>query len=187
MTVYDFDKTIYDGDSTVDFYLFCLKRSPCIVLCLPIQIRAIIRYKLGKITKTEMKQDFFVFLKKLRDIDGLIDDFWYRHRGKIKKFYQSLHKEDDVIISASPHFLLEGICEILGVKTLIASEVDIQTGHFYSENCYGKEKLARFREIFGEQRIDTFYSDSKSDFPLARIAREAFLVKGEHIVGWDKQ
>ena len=24
--IYDFDKTIYDGDSTVDFFLFCLKR-----------------------------------------------------------------------------------------------------------------------------------------------------------------
>ena len=26
MNVYDFDKTIYYGDSTADFYLFCLKR-----------------------------------------------------------------------------------------------------------------------------------------------------------------
>ena len=26
MNVYDFDKTIYDGDSTADFYLFSLKR-----------------------------------------------------------------------------------------------------------------------------------------------------------------
>ena len=77
------------------------------------------------------------------------------------------------------------IAEILGVKTLIASEVDIQTGHFYSENCYGKEKLARFREIFGEQEIDAFYSDSQSDFPLVRIAQEGFWVKGEKIVRYD--
>lgn len=26
MNVYDFDKTIYDGDSTADFYIFSLKR-----------------------------------------------------------------------------------------------------------------------------------------------------------------
>lgn len=24
--VYDFDHTIYDGDCTVDFYLFCMKK-----------------------------------------------------------------------------------------------------------------------------------------------------------------
>ena len=28
MNVYDFDKTIYDGDSSVDFYKFSLKRHP---------------------------------------------------------------------------------------------------------------------------------------------------------------
>ena len=27
MNVYDFDKTIYDGDSTLDFYLFSLKKN----------------------------------------------------------------------------------------------------------------------------------------------------------------
>lgn len=26
MNVYDFDETIYDGDSTVDFYKYCLRR-----------------------------------------------------------------------------------------------------------------------------------------------------------------
>lgn len=31
MNVYDFDKTIYAGDSTIDFYLFCLKRQPAIL------------------------------------------------------------------------------------------------------------------------------------------------------------
>lgn len=25
MNVYDFDKTIYDGDSTIDFYFYCSK------------------------------------------------------------------------------------------------------------------------------------------------------------------
>ena len=30
--VYDFDKTIYDGDSSLDFYLFCVKRKKVIFL-----------------------------------------------------------------------------------------------------------------------------------------------------------
>ena len=33
--VYDFDGTIYDGDSTVDFTLFCLRRHPGVLAGLP--------------------------------------------------------------------------------------------------------------------------------------------------------
>lgn len=35
MNVYDFDKTIYYGDSTADFYLFCLKRHKKILTLAP--------------------------------------------------------------------------------------------------------------------------------------------------------
>ena len=35
MNVYDFDKTIYDGDSTADFYIFSLKRHKKILLLAP--------------------------------------------------------------------------------------------------------------------------------------------------------
>ena len=31
MNVYDFDKTIYKGDSTLDFYFFCLRKKPIII------------------------------------------------------------------------------------------------------------------------------------------------------------
>ena len=33
--VYDFDGTIYDGDSTVDFVFFCLRRHPGVIAGLP--------------------------------------------------------------------------------------------------------------------------------------------------------
>ena len=35
--VYDFDGTIYDGDSTVDFWLYCLRRKPSLLRFLPHQ------------------------------------------------------------------------------------------------------------------------------------------------------
>lgn len=31
MNVYDFDKTIYDGDSTLDFYFFHLRKVQCLL------------------------------------------------------------------------------------------------------------------------------------------------------------
>ena len=38
VNLYDFDNTIYDGDSSVDFYLFCLKKKISIIKYLPIFI-----------------------------------------------------------------------------------------------------------------------------------------------------
>ena len=63
MNVYDFDKTIYDGDSTVDFYIYCLKKFPQIIILLPMQLIAIIKYKMKVINKTKMKEEIYGYLK----------------------------------------------------------------------------------------------------------------------------
>lgn len=51
-------------------------------------------------------------------------------------------------------------------------------------NCRDYEKVRRFREIFGDARIDSFYSDSDHDAPLARLAERAFMVKNGQISEW---
>ena len=76
MNVYDFDRTIYDGDSTIDFYLYSIKKHPVILRCLPRQLISIIKYKLKLINKTEMKEGFYVFFRMIPDIDYDIDMFW---------------------------------------------------------------------------------------------------------------
>lgn len=38
LNVFDFDDTIYKGDSSIDFYLFCLKENVRLIRYLPIQI-----------------------------------------------------------------------------------------------------------------------------------------------------
>ena len=67
---------------------------------------------------------------------------------------------------------------------MIASDVDITTGAFRSPNCYGNEKLRRFKEAFPGMNIEEFYSDSRSDQCLADIAEKAFIVKGEKVREW---
>ena len=93
-------------------------------------------------------------------------------------------KSDDVIISASPEFLLEPIIKKLDISTLIASRVDKHTGLYDGINCHGKEKVRRFYEVFPDGKIDEFYSDSYSDTPLAEIADKAYIVKGEELSEW---
>ncbi len=185
MNVYDFDNTIYDGDSTFDFYLFSLKRHKKILLLVPSLFWAFLKFYIFKNgTKTEFKQTMYKFLKYC-NIEKDIKDFWNKKESNIKNFYIEIKKSDDVIISASPEFLLEPICKKLRIKYLIASKVNSNSGKYSGLNCHGKEKVLRFKKKFGNAKIDSFYSDSYSDTPLATLADKAYLVKKNKIMKWD--
>ena len=88
------------------------------------------------------------------------------------------------MISASPEFLLAPACRMLGIRAPIASRVDVQTGRYTGANCKGEEKPRRLREAYPDAVIDDFYSDSRSDAPLARMAKRAWLVKGDERTPW---
>lgn len=184
MNAYDFDKTIYINDSTADFYIFCIKKKPSLAFTLFTTAFASANYYVFKRgTKTEFKQKMYGFLTKI-DASSLADEFWDKHICGIKSFYLSQQREDDVIISASPEFLLKPICNRLGIKHLIASRVDPKTGRYNGVNCHGEEKVRRFFEAFPNGRIEKFYSDSHSDDPLAKISEQSYLIKGDLISPW---
>ena len=69
MNVYDFDKTIYDGDSTLDFYIFAVKKNLFLLKYLPKQFLGMILYYLKIINKEKYKESFFSFLKGIKNID----------------------------------------------------------------------------------------------------------------------
>lgn len=181
INVYDFDKTIYDGDSTIDFYKFCIKQNKKIIIHIPRQIYYIILYKLKLKSKKKMKEIFFIFLKDLDNIDRLVEIFWEKNVHKIKGWYLLKEHNKDVIISASPEFLLKVPCDNLGVYKLIASKVDKKNGIFKTENCYGLEKVNRLKKEMKNFKIKEAYTDSYSDYPLLEIAEKGFIVKGNKI------
>jgi len=183
MNVYDFDKTIYDGDSTVDFFLYVLKRKPTLIRYIPRQVFGFFLYFIRKIDKTRLKEYFFCFLKEINAID-LVEDFWTLNEDKIVNWYLRQQKVDDIVISASPEFLLLPICQRINIKNLIASNVDYLTGKFSGKNCYGEEKLHRLNEIYNEPHIDNLYTDSESDFPLTQFAKKSYLVRKGKLLVW---
>lgn len=185
MNVYDFDKTVYQGDSTKDFYFFLLCRHPKLIRYLPRQITGTFRYLKGQYTKTEWKEAFFSFLTGISDYDREVVLFWDRKERKIAAWYRKQKRPDDVIISASPAFLLTEICRRLEILPPIASVVDAKTGKFIGENCKSEEKVRRFLECFPHEKIDSFWSDSPSDLPMARLAEHAYLVKKNKIFPWN--
>lgn len=181
--VYDFDNTIFAGDSSVRFYLYCARRRPGILLDLPGVGLWFFCLKLGLVDKTRFKERLYRYFTRLRDIHGLVAAFWQENFSRIKPWYLAQKRGDDVIISASPEFLLAPACARLGV-TLLASQVDPGTGAYTGLNCHGREKVRRLQAAMPECVVDKFYSDSRSDTPLALLAKEAYLVKGDRLLPW---
>lgn len=186
MNIYDFDKTIYDGDSTAAFIRYCAKRYPKAYITIIPTLWAFFLYVLGVYTKTQFKEKMYRFLRYVPDAERAAEDFWASHEEGILEYYRNQHDEEDIIISASPEFLLRPICKRLGVKRLIASKVDSRTGRYTGENCWGPEKVKRLRDEFGITECDRFYSDSFSDAPLAEIAGEAYIVRKNTLTPWNE-
>lgn len=184
MNVYDFDKTILPYDSTQAFFRMIFKKYPLLWLNLPKMGIAAIKYKLRYITKTEMKNMMYQSLTQLHNLDAEVEYFWKKHQPHIQSWYLAQKQSNDVIISASPDFLLRPLCNQLNVQ-LIASRVDVLTGKHIGKNCFGSEKPIRFAIEYNLADIDNFYSDSYSDNPMAVHAKCAYLVKGSKILPWD--
>lgn len=184
MNVYDFDQTIYRRDSTADFYFYCLARRPEIALLLPMQGFHFARYLLGRISKTAFKERFYRFFTKVPDMDAWVEDFWRTHRGGISAWYLAQQRSDDLVISASPEFLLRPICRDLGISHLLASRVDPKTGQYTGKNCHGREKVRRLRAAFPGAQVGEFCSDSLSDTPLAELAEKSYIIKKERKLDW---
>lgn len=187
MNVYDFDKTIYDGDSTFNFYKYCLKKKPWLIFGLITVLVPFVKYLFGKGTKTDFKEKIYKsFLPKI-DREKYLTDFWAKNVKRIKKFYLDTQRTDDIIISASPYFIVKPCIDMLGIKYLYASNVCPDTGVYDGINCHGEEKVRRFDEAgFKREDVEEFYSDSLSDTPLAKISKKAFIVNGEKLIPWDE-
>ena len=184
MNVYDFDETIFQPDSSFAFILYCVKRCPGALLrTAPGTIRAAVRYRAGRIPTKTLKEQLFSFLRYVPDPEGLVQDFWDKHFSQVERWYLNQRKADDLIITASPEFLVGEAARRLGVSVL-GTRMDIRSGRIEGENCHDSEKVNRFRALYGDTQIAEFYSDSLSDTPMARLARQAFLVHKGTLRSW---
>lgn len=174
MDVYDFDGTLYRGDSTTGFFKWCARRHPRVVATLPrTGIAAIGCFGLRVVDKTRFKGVLYRFLRLIPDIETEVERFWREHERNITGPCHP--KAGDLVISASPEFLLRDVCERRGLK-LMASPVDPHTGATLGPNCSGAQKIVRLREHYPHAVVERFYSDSHNDDPMAELAQQAFMV-----------
>lgn len=185
MIVYDFDNTIYDGESGFDIFMFYLKKDPKeIVKFIPKFGEAFIRYKKGTINADAVINEYGDLLcsycKKIKNIESDVKEFWDENEKKIKSFYAKIQTPDDVVVSACPEFMLSEICRRIGIKNYIGSIVNEKTGEI-TRVCYKQNKIKAYHDTYGDTPIDDFYTDSMSDKPMMDISSNVYLVSGDRI------
>ena len=186
--VYDFDKTIYNGETSTDFMLFFLKRNPKYIIRLCNVLYSLFYYK------KDLKKSKEIFFRILNGVNieflkEEINEFWKVKKDKIfswvyDEILENKKVSDElVLISATPSIFLEKISKELGFDKLLATEFENTNKLFDSKikgsNCKGKEKVNRLNEYIDNYTILKFYSDSMSDKPLFDLADEKiFINKG---------
>lgn len=185
MNIYDFDGTIYDGDSGVDFIKYSFRRRPFSVLKSFIKtFFKYLKYKRGQIEFKEVKGTIFSFVTHIDDLDNYVKKFVQKHKKKIKKFYLEQRHKDDFIITASLDFYVKPLCHSVGIKRIVATKYDTNKGKIIGNNCKGEEKANIVAKMFSK-KFENLYTDSKADKPLIKFANNTYIVKKNELIKYD--
>ena len=182
MNVYDFDGTIYDGDSCKDIVKYGLKKHFKITYESLKKAKKLNRdYKNGLVEFEKVKEELLSFIFKIPNYPKFINDFVTSHMKKIKPWYNSRKTGNDIIVTASYELWVKIFARNLGVKFVIGTQTDME-GKIIGRNCKGEEKVRKFRTIFPDAQVSCVYSDSASDIPLLKLGKTAYVVEGNKLV-----
>lgn len=179
MKVFDFDNTIYEGESMVDFFYFILEKKeelkkykPLVSKFLKLYEHNLLPIGLVKRVINKYKGEASFSTKNL---DKYIDEFWKLHINKLNKEMLNKVSKEDVIMTASVNILIDPIKDKLKTKNIYTSLVDIENKELLFL-CYKDNKVDKFKEIYKDTMIDELYTDSYADKPLMSISKKVFLV-----------
>ncbi|MCH5152860.1 MAG: haloacid dehalogenase-like hydrolase [Clostridiales bacterium] len=180
MNGYDFDNTILDGNSTRRFAFFCTARLPYLIIFVPVIVIASLLRALRIISMNKYLHMLEWFIALVPNVDKFVIKFWDKNMKHIKPWYLSQRHDDDIVISASPYFLVVEACKRLGVAC-IATNLDTHARLNGHKHVYGKEKVTTYKIVYEDKPLTTYYSDSMSDIPMFMFAERGYFVKGHKV------
>ena len=135
----------------------------------------------------KFKEKLFSFLKKIKNVDEVVNNFWNKEIKNINIWYTNQKQVDDVIISASPKFLIENALKRINPKAfVIATNMNKENGKIVGENCKGEEKVKQLN-LIGITSFEKCYTDSLNDFPILDMAKEKYIVCGKKVYKFGEQ
>ena len=87
MNVYDWDNTIYRGDSTAGFIRYCFVKRPKCLLSLPRTAVCGLLYVLHLMPKKTFKQNMYHMFTYISDMESLVEEFTGSHMDHVKQWY----------------------------------------------------------------------------------------------------
>lgn len=185
LVLVDFDKTLYNKDSLIEFTRF-YKGNFRLIIGLIALLPMLLNWKLGKISNETAKQKFMtyffknehynLFLEKGKQFSNqnipknLNKNIW----AKIQNFQEK--NTDIYIVTASFREWIYGWTEENNLK-LITTKLEIVnnriTGNFKSKNCYGIEKVNRIKEKINLENYDKIvvFGNGKGDFEMLQLSK----------------
>jgi len=178
MNVYDFDGTILHGD-TEDYFREYVYKHFKLKFKHRVELRLYdLLFKLKLVKDQKYREHTYPYISYIPNIEQVVKDFWDEHIKDIYPHYLKNHKDDDVVVSATPRILLEDVMKRLKIKTLICTEMD-KNGKV-SKLCRAEEKVVRYDEVFKGKQIENYYYDQDHDMYLLKYAKNGFrVINGE--------
>ncbi|MBB1115804.1 haloacid dehalogenase-like hydrolase [Stenotrophomonas sp. W1S232] len=192
LVVFDFDHTLYDGDSGSHLFAWLIKRNPlrlaAAVLATPLlgPLVAMLPTRRRGISGYVWIATFG--LRGARQFNRIIDQYVHRHEADIRSrlLPQALavfkaHRDagDRVVVATgAPPELAREILRFVAQHEVpvIGSLVGPRAGAMIAtRHCHNEEKMRMLRER-GYGDIDVSYTDSSADLPLLLAARSPVVV-----------
>ncbi|EXM37454.1 phosphoserine phosphatase [Ruminococcus albus SY3] len=180
MKVFDFDNTLYHGESSIDLAFYLIRRNKRILLYVPSILINLAKYKMCLVDREKAEQEINDFLKvAVKDkyeAAEIVESFWDENSYRLDENMIKRVRKDDVIITAGPDMLIDGIKDKLGTDNIISSIIDPDKREMVYFN-FGENKAKRYKEVYGDTPIESFYTDSFNDKPLMKLATKVYIVE----------
>ena len=149
MNVYDFDETVFTGDSEDHFFAYLEKKPGFRLVNWKYKCyNFLVNSKL--MTKTKARQHQYAFLKRMENLEQTLEDYWDTQIKFMKPWYLKAKRDDDIIASATPEFLMVPIMKRLRLNFYSDSYVDndlaVHAKHAFV--VYGDDQIAEWNEYF---------------------------------------
>ena len=178
--VFDFDNTLYHGESSIDMAFHMINNNRKILLYVPSILINLAKYKLCLVDKEKAEQSINDFLKfaisDKREVDEIVKSFWEKNSCKLDQNMIKRIGKDDLIMTAGPDILINGVRDKLNTENIISSIIDTDKREMVYFN-FGENKAKRYKELYGDTPIESFYTDSFNDRSMMKLAQKVYIVE----------
>ncbi|QSX79628.1 haloacid dehalogenase-like hydrolase [Agrilutibacter solisilvae] len=197
LVVFDFDHTLYDGDSGSHLFAWLIRRSWWRRL-LALLIAPVFGPMVAFLPTRRFGIRGFIWVGTVgfhrpRDLDALIDRYVALHTEQIRQrllpqAIEVLHRHREagdrvVVATGAPPELARAILAFVAHEDMPVVGTQVGPSLFgigAKRHCHHAMKMTMLREAGFSDEIAVAYSDSTADLPLLLAARRAVVVNPQH-------